>query len=82
MSHDVTNKVTVCPVKTQISLGILPVWSESSLCAEWVANDPSFLHVDRQDSDQTGWMSVACIQLFIWWWGYALQPSVTIGVMV
>ena len=23
--------------KTQISLGIRPVWSESSLCAQWVA---------------------------------------------
>ena len=25
--HDKTNKVTVCPAKTQISLGIRPVWS-------------------------------------------------------
>ena len=31
--HDKTNKVTVRPAKTQISLGIRPVWSESSLCA-------------------------------------------------
>ena len=31
--HDKTNKVTVCPAKTQISLGIRPVWSESSLSA-------------------------------------------------
>ena len=30
--HDKTNKVTVRPAKTQISLGIHPVWSESSLC--------------------------------------------------
>ena len=29
--------------KTQISLGICPVWSESSLCTEWVAKDPRFL---------------------------------------
>ena len=29
--HDKTNKVTVRPAKTQISLGIRPVWSESSL---------------------------------------------------
>ena len=35
--HDKTNKVIVCPVTTQISLGIRPVWSESSLCAKWVA---------------------------------------------
>ena len=42
------------PVKTQISLGICPVWSESSLCAQWVAKDPMFLHADSEDSDQTG----------------------------
>ena len=32
--HDKTNKVTVRPAKTQISLGIR-IWSESSLCAQW-----------------------------------------------
>ena len=31
--HDKTDKVIVRPAKTQISLGIRPVWSESSLCA-------------------------------------------------
>ena len=31
--HDKTNKVTVRPAKTQISLGIRPVWLESSLSA-------------------------------------------------
>ena len=41
---------------TQISLGIHPVWSESSLCAQWVAKDPRFLHADSKDSDQTGRM--------------------------
>ena len=40
--HNKTNKVTVRPVKTQINLGIHPVWSESSLCAYWVAKDPTF----------------------------------------
>ena len=29
LRHDKTSKVTVCPAKTQISLGIRPVWSES-----------------------------------------------------
>ena len=42
------------PTKTQISLGILPVLSESSLCAQWVAKDPRFLHKDSEDSDPTG----------------------------
>ena len=31
--HDKTNNVAVRPAKTQISLGIRPVWSESSLSA-------------------------------------------------
>ena len=35
--------------KTKISLGIRPVWTESSLCAQWVAKDPSFLHADSED---------------------------------
>ena len=44
------------PSKTQISLGICPVWSESLLCTQWVAKDPNFLHADSEDSDQTGRM--------------------------
>ena len=40
--HDKTNKMSVRPVKTPISLGIRPVWSESSLCAPWVAKGASF----------------------------------------
>ena len=28
--HDKTNKMSVSPAKTQISLGIRPVWAESS----------------------------------------------------
>ena len=31
----------VRPAKTQISLGIRPVWSESSLCAQWEAKEQS-----------------------------------------
>ena len=44
------------PAKTQISLGSRPVWSKSLLCAQWVLKDPSFLHVDSKDFDQTGRM--------------------------
>ena len=47
--HDKTNKVTVRPAKTQISLGIRPVWSESTLYAQWVAKDPRFIHADSED---------------------------------
>ena len=46
----------VRPAKTQISLRIRPVWSESSLCAQWVAKDQRFFHADSEDSEQTGWM--------------------------
>ena len=45
------------PATTQISLGICLVWSESSLCAQWEAKDPSFLHANSEDSDQTGRMA-------------------------
>ena len=61
MSHLVT-KLTywhVRPAKTQISLGIRPVWSESSLCAQWVAKDPSFFSCGQRrrwsDWDEIGW---------------------------
>ena len=39
----------MCPAKTRISLGIRPVWSESSLCAQWVAKGPSFHRADSED---------------------------------
>ena len=47
--HDKTNKMTVRPAKTQISLGICPVRSESSLCTQWVAKDRMFLRADSED---------------------------------
>ena len=48
-AHDKTTKWHVRPAKTQISLGIRPCWSESSLCAQWVVKDPIFLHADNED---------------------------------
>ena len=35
---------------------------QSSLCTQWVAKDPRVLHVDREDSDQTGriWVFAGC----------------------
>ena len=56
--HDKTNKVTVRLAKTQISLCIRPVWSESSLGASWVTKDPNFLHANSEDSDQIGRLSL------------------------
>ena len=54
--HDKTNKMSVRPAKTQISLGIRPVWSKASMCAQSKTKDPRFLHADSEDSDQTGRM--------------------------
>ena len=38
LHHDKTNKMSMCPVKTQISLGICPVWSVFAVCMKkaWV----------------------------------------------
>ena len=58
MSRLVTKptKWRVCPVKTQISLGIHPVWSESSLSA-WRKLGSSATHwAHSKDSEQTGQM--------------------------
>ena len=40
--HDKTNKLTVCPAKTQISLGIRPVWSVFAVRMKkaWVLSYP------------------------------------------
>ena len=54
--HDKTNKVSVRPAKTQISLGICPIWSESSLSA-WRKLGSLATHLAHsKDSDQTGRM--------------------------
>ena len=54
--HDKANKVRVCPGKTQISLGIRPVWSESSLSA-WRNLGPLATYwAHSEDPDQTGQM--------------------------
>ena len=40
-------KWPVRPAKTQISLGIRLVWSETSQCAQWVAEDPVFMRTAK-----------------------------------
>ena len=54
--HNKTNKVSVHPAKIQISLGIRPVWSESSL-STWRKLGSLATHlVHSEDSDQAGRM--------------------------
>ena len=55
----------VRPAKTQISLGIRPVWSESLLSA-WRKPGSLATHwAHSEDSDQTGWMR-RLIWVFAW----------------
>ena len=54
--HDKTNKVSVHPTKTQISLGIRRVWSESSPSACRNLGSLATHWAHSEDSDQTGQM--------------------------
>ena len=54
--HDKTNKMTVRPAKTHISLGIRPVWSECSLSAWRNIGSLATHWTHTEDSDQTGQM--------------------------
>ena len=46
----------LAPSKDSDQPGHPPSLIKSSLCSHWVAEDPSFLHADSEDSDQTGRM--------------------------
>ena len=52
LHHQHLSRLMTKPTKWHVR----PAWSESSLCAQWVAKDPSFLHADSEDSGQTGRM--------------------------
>ena len=56
--HDTTNKISLRPVKTRISLSIRPVWLEFLLCTQWVhvTKNPCFLRADSED--WSGWGDV------------------------
>ena len=54
--HDSTNKISVRPAKTQISLGIRPVWSESLLSAWRKLGSLATHWAHSKGSDQTGRM--------------------------
>ena len=56
LPHDITNKMSVRPVKTQISLGICPLWSESLLSAWRKLGSLATHWAHSEDSDQTGQM--------------------------
>ena len=55
--HDKTNKIyDLCTQHRLRSAWASAQSDQSLLCAQWVAEDPMFLHADSEDSDQTGRM--------------------------
>ena len=75
----------LCPAKTQISLSICPVWSESSLSA-WRKVGPLAIHwMHSKDSDQTGrmprliWVFSGCtVILLVLSWGSSYNQSLSV----
>ena len=58
MSHDMTKPAKwLCAQRRLRSAWASAQSDQSSLRAQWVAKDPSFLHADSEDSDQTGRMT-------------------------
>ena len=83
LPHDKTNKMTVCPAKTRISLGIRPVWSESLLSAWRKLGSLATHWAHNKDSDQTGriprliWVFAGCMVIllvFSWHGSYLHSP--------
>ena len=66
-------KWPVRPPKTQISLGICQVWSESSLCAQWVAKNPSLLHADSED--WSDWAHMPFVGFVVLWLNYVFHKG-------
>ena len=72
MSHLVTKPTKWLCAQRRLRSAWASVQSDqSSLCGKWVAKDPSFLHVDSDDSDQTGrmpkliWVFTGCTCYFV-----------------
>ena len=64
VSHDMSKPTKwVCTQRRLTSAWASAQSDQSSQCAQWVAKDPSFLHADSKDSDQT-WQMPRLIQVF------------------
>ena len=78
--HDKTNNVVLRPVKTQISLGTRPVWSESSLSAWKILGSLATHWAHSEYSDRTGhpgWFSSSLgAHSFCWFCHEAAQMTV------
>ena len=54
--HDKSNKMAFAPNEDSNQPGHPPSLIRVFSCAQWVAEDPMFLHADSEDSDQSGRM--------------------------
>ena len=54
--HDKTKKKACAPSEDSDQPGHPPCEQSFLLCALWIAKNPSFIHADSEDSDQTGQM--------------------------
>ena len=70
--HDKTNKMTWAASEDWDQPG-----HQSSVCPQWVAKDPSFLHVDSQGSDQSDPSLCWAHRSFCWFWHEAAHLSLT-----
>ena len=82
MSHLMTKPTKWLCAQWRLRSALASAQSESSLCAQWVAKEPNFLHVDSEDSDQSGWMprliwvfAGRTIILFVLSWGGSFRKS-------
>ena len=82
--HDKTNDLCAQRrLRSAQSDHICTVWSETSLCTQWAAKDPSFLYVDRVDAraelsfaNRTGHF-VGFVMLWLIWEQWRLQRDCT-----
>ena len=84
--HDQTNKMSACPAKTQINLGICPIWSESSPSAWRKLGSLATHWAHSEDSDQTGrmprliWVFAGhTVILLVLSWGSSFRVSLETG---
>ena len=88
--HGKTNKITVRTAKTKISLGIRPIWSESSLSTSRKLRSLATHWAHSEDSDQTGrmprliWVFAGrtVILLVLYWDGSYFIPVLSVCVCV
>ena len=74
-AHDKTNKIACAPSKVR-SAWASAQSDQSSLCAHWIAKDPSFLHAESEDwldwADAQADLSLGWVHMPFCWFCHAL----------